>query len=476
MEVLTFLEARRGKEKVDLLGDMFTEFFLKKESHRRDGEDLSDYEPRFRQLVRRLEKAVKETGSNAQIPPELYGWFLLNVYMKLDASDTANVRGRAESYKLEDVFSALKKMWSGGGLSIRDTERKRRKEGHAFLQEESDPTNESQVFHQDVGQIDEEDEEEFHEIEEATIWFQEALDAILEEPTDGTVLANFKEARRALDQARTSRGFFPIKNPNAKDNRQNRFPSGPRRDGRVNPNGQSDVYCFRCGKKGHKARFCPQRPGGRSSGGTGNDKIGFVGVCTSSEEDSFGETGQIFSMGTNELLGQAIVDSGASDNIIGAETLQDLAEQLESMGFSVDTDVVVDRNHKKRFTFGNNASDMALGKAYITTGLFGHEVEIEAFVVEGPTPFLLSSRFLAEMNARIEFRSGVAVFQKLSNVQYRLQRSPGSHLLIPVTAFAGHPEVFEPLRVPDPDAAVSNTPCTESPDALRKVNQNKDEC
>lgn len=118
--LLNYLEAKRGKEKIDLLGDLFTEFFVKKDSHRRDGEDLADYEPRFRSLVRRLDKAVKETGADGRIPTELYGWVLLNIYMKLDASDTANVRGKADAYKLDDIFGALKKMGLGGGLCVKD--------------------------------------------------------------------------------------------------------------------------------------------------------------------------------------------------------------------------------------------------------------------------------------------------------------------------------------------------------------------
>eukprot|EP00434_Breviolum_minutum_P020902 symbB.v1.2.018439.t1/scaffold1472.1/size116813/1 len=56
--LLEFLEKKRGREKVDVLGDSFSDFFLKKDVHRREGESLSDYEPRFRQLIRRLEKAM----------------------------------------------------------------------------------------------------------------------------------------------------------------------------------------------------------------------------------------------------------------------------------------------------------------------------------------------------------------------------------------------------------------------------------
>ena len=93
--LLEHLELTRGKTKVDFLGDAFTEFFLKKEAYRKDGEEINDYETWFRVLVRKIEKALTAVGSQGKVPSEVYGWFLLNIFMKLEASDTANARGQA---------------------------------------------------------------------------------------------------------------------------------------------------------------------------------------------------------------------------------------------------------------------------------------------------------------------------------------------------------------------------------------------
>ena len=38
--------------------------------------------------------------------------------------------------------------------------------------------------------------------------------AFIDDPEVDEVLANFPDARRALGQARTSRGFYPVKDPN----------------------------------------------------------------------------------------------------------------------------------------------------------------------------------------------------------------------------------------------------------------------
>ena len=474
--LLDFLEKRRGKEKVDLLGDTFTEFFLRPESQRKHGEELTDYEPRFRQLVRKLDKAVLDAGSQQKMPPELYGWFLLNVYMKMDASDTANVRGRADSYRLEDVFAALKKMWSGGGLASRDQERKRRKEGQGYIADETQGREETdtRAYTVDDGELCDL-EDATVDLEEATVHYQDTLEAMLEEPEDPQILASFREARQALNQARNARGFFPVRNPN---NKSVYAPGGAgngseRRTGSSNSGAtmsDADRICYRCGKKGHRAKFCPQRPQ-RNTPKTG-DKIGFVGVVTMTDDGHTGDlTGQVASVQQtsdkqemedghvlasmdDSAIGRAIIDSGASDNIVGVETLDEFAAQLEQLGFSAEDEIVIDRGHRKNFMYGNNESNRSLGRAHITVGIFGHELEIEAHVVEGSTPFLLSSRFLAEMNATLNFRMGVIVMKRLSEQHYTLERTAGNHLILPLTAFPGRPKLFVNHALHEPDSNV----------------------
>ena len=104
--LLTFLEDQRGRAKVDILGDMFTEFFLRKEACCRDGEEINDYENRFKTLMRRMERALAETNSSAKMPPEAYGWFPLNVFMRMSPSDAANIQSKASSYKVDNVLTA----------------------------------------------------------------------------------------------------------------------------------------------------------------------------------------------------------------------------------------------------------------------------------------------------------------------------------------------------------------------------------
>ena len=471
--LLTYLEQTRGRTKVDLLGDMFSEFFLRREAYRKDSEEINDYETRYKNMVRRMEKAIKETNSEAQMPQEVYGWFLLNIYMRMSPSDTANVRGRITSYKLNDVMEVLRAMWSGGGLASRDAELKAKKQtgGQTFTVEEVENFEEPN-----------EPSDDNHEEHEILDWLEDAVAAVVADPSDGEVLANFRDARKALDQARTSRGFYPVKMPGSGNYGKSKGKGKGKNESGVQ---QGQRVCFRCGKPGHEARNCPQKP--RTTG-----SIGFVGWCedthtslpepevpcerTYPEETTENEgsaqppemdgqelasifvtsekkeneeqvTGEVFVNSREQIRGKAIIDSGASDNLVGAETLQELAQCLEEMAFDPDHEIQVDREVHKNFIFGNNETSAGLGLSHVNAGICGQQMPIQAHLVEGATPFLLSSKFLYDVDATINFRRGVAVFRQLSEKQIKLERTPNHHLLIPLMAFAGNTPVVENLFV-----------------------------
>ena len=468
--LLNFLEKTRGRTKVDVLGDTFTEFFLKKDAYRKEGEEIADYENRFKILIRRMERAVKEANSEAKIPSELFGWYLLNVFMRMSPSDTANIRGKAASYKLEDVLDALRQMWSSGGLGVRDAEIKGKRKGLAFAAQEDD----------DGDQEDREYEAE-DEIYEAEEWFEEAAMALAEDGENEAILANFRDARKALDQARTARGFFPVRHPSKGTSRgkgKGKFRTSQRK-------GSQNDDCFRCGKPGHRARNCPQIADRSRTGsigfvgwfdGASCEKSALVGgdePCEKGDEplddtkdDEPGmilmtkcwqkaEIGPIYVNQEKEHRGKAILDSGASDNIVGAETLQDLADVLTELDFEAKDEIQVNRQVHKRFVFGNNATSAGLGLAHVNAGLCGKEVEVQAHLVEGPTPFLLSSKFLYDMEATINFRTGKAIFRTLGEQQIQLERSANHHLMLPLTAYQGNATVMHSLLVAQGDEDLS---------------------
>lgn len=107
--LLTFLKDRRGKQEVDLLGDALQQYFQSVEVYRRDGENLNDFEQRHASYLRDITKAMSENGKSGSVPSEIYGWFVINKLLKLEATDIAMVKAQASSYKLDDVLAAMQK-------------------------------------------------------------------------------------------------------------------------------------------------------------------------------------------------------------------------------------------------------------------------------------------------------------------------------------------------------------------------------
>ena len=253
--------------------------------------------------------------------------------------------------------------------------------------------------------------------------------------------AFYKDARKALDQSRANRGFYP---------------NQPKRKGKSQSKGKNDAAkvafhgkCMRCGKYGHKAQFCPQSAGKDRQAGKGSG-VGFVfsswtNPCKSPEP--------AFMVDAEAKETKAVLDCGASESIIGAWTLQGYSDDLRRLGFNPEKEISIDHRLRKTFIFGNNESSQALGLARMTTGIHGRETETEAHVVEGQTPLLLSSRWIHDQRAVVDFGTGQAVFPKLSQEVVQLERAPTYHLLLPITAFFGHEKAKELTRVKEEDVS-----------------------
>ena len=144
---------------------------------------------------------------------------------------------------------------------------------------------------------------------------------------------------------------------------------------------------------------------------------------------------------------KAILDSGASESIVGANTLQGIYDHFSVLGFDPDEEVKVDRNVNKSFIFGNNQTSAALGLAKMSAGICGEERQLDVHVVEGSTPLLLSGKWLYDAGAVINFKTGRAVFTEISPREIQLERAPSFHLLMPVTAFQGNRDILANLFI-----------------------------
>ena len=89
---------------------------------------------------------------------------------------------------------------------------------------------------------------------------------------------------------------------------------------------------------------------------------------------------------------------------MGVCTLQDVCDHLNELGFNPQDEVHIDRDTSREFIFGN------IGVAEVNAGLAGKEFALQAHLVEGPTPLLLSSKWLHDHSAVIDFQSSQARF------------------------------------------------------------------
>ena len=452
--LLDFLRDRRGKQQVDLLGDALQQYFQTADAFRREGENLNDYEQRHAVFVRDIRKAMLEIGCKETVPTEIYGWFAINKLLRLDSTDVAMVKAQAQPYKLDDVMSAMRKMWEGDSLSLRDAEKKRQGNHSKTFAAMLEPPcasighvdNEAAWMntHEDAEPNDESDVEDA--LEESQAWFEQATDDLAARPGDDQVYANFqearktvyKEARKALDKHRVSRGFYP---------------TGGKGKGKEASGKGFQGRCMRCGKIGHKAMQCRQQIGGGSGAagsqgqkGADSGRVGFVfttaEVRPAKKTVTWSEGNEVIAFPvptyaalTEEIQTKAILDCGASESIIGAHTLQVLYEKYAELGMDPDQEITVDRHQRRSFVFGNNETSLALGFAHVSACIAGHRMKIPVHVVEGQTPFLLSSRWLEEHEAVINFKTGLANFRFLGDEAIQLERASTNHLLLPMTSF-----------------------------------------
>ena len=144
---------------------------------------------------------------------------------------------------------------------------------------------------------------------------------------------------------------------------------------------------------------------------------------------------------------KAILDCGASESIVGAHTLQDIGDSLNDLGFKADDEIRLNTSQRKTFIYGNNASSQSLGAARVTTGIHGREHGLDVHVVEGGTPMLLSSKWLWEQKAVVDFGLGQAYMPTFGGRILQLERSATNHLMLPITAFEGNEAVRELTQV-----------------------------
>ena len=153
-------------------------------------------------------------------------------------------------------------------------------------------------------------------------------------------------------------------------------------------------------------------------------------------------------------VGIAVVESGTSDNVIGVDTLQDLTNLYEEMGFNISDEFEINRT--KTFIYGGDHSSQAIGLAHLSVGILGTEIVLNVQIVDGGTPLLLSAKFLYDAKAKIDFRTGEASFGNISD-QKNVHSRPQSRQ----PSFALHHYVWWPRSSSQSCAELCPRSCAE---------------
>lgn len=196
-----------------------------------------------------------------------------SIILRLEPSDIATIKSVADGYKLEEVYGAMRKLWSGDSLMTKDMEKKKRLGSTKIMMVDEGP---EQAVHAATLVNDEDNEP--NDGEDADEVYEAMGEEWMDDETSPEVLAAFqkmkyKEARQALVKARTNRGFFPTRS--SRSGARSTTLTG---SGTAGPHVQFSGKCMRCGKIGHKARDCRQTTQRRPNSDLGGS-VGFVGWC-----------------------------------------------------------------------------------------------------------------------------------------------------------------------------------------------------
>ena len=227
------------------------------------------------------------------------------------------------------------------------------------------------------------------------------------------------EARDAVRLARQARGYFA---PESNTGKGMSPSSSPQRAAYVQGRGQSQKGksggakgksfgpCFICGQQGHSYVSCPDRhskgKGKFGSKGFAKGKKGkyksFYGSVQFHDLSSWQSPANIL-MANVDRGNRVIVDSGASENAVGIQSLQKL---VEDSGVSYEIEV----NDRPVFKFGNGQQLQALSRADLLNTSLGN---ISFYVLGSEalnTPPLMGGKTLRSLGAMLAYQNDLFIF------------------------------------------------------------------
>ena len=454
-EVLLGLLDRRfpQRDDSDELAEVMNEVF---NLRAKDGESLRQWISRATEVFDRCERK-----GNVKFPEEARGFMLLK-WSGLNDEQQAVVKGRSMGVlKREDISRAMRSCYPDFVNS--------RKKAVALVQDET----------LDIAGPHEHDDEVtgFDDVE---LFIADYVKATTDEEVDfaedevAEVLAtSWKDKRAEISRLQKARRFDQAKDL--------------RRSFRVEiEEMKKKTRCNRCNKIGHWARECRQKRDSAGSSGPSSGKPGPKESAASyvapekTEHPAFVAAVEPQRTLVQQLLhrremepqaeevllvsspGYAVLDSGCGKTIIGQKTLNQFVELWRQDGRHQPSF----RDELNVFKFGNGERETSSKVVVMPVGLNGKFGTIQAAIVSGDAPLLLSRPALKRLGAQIDFqRDKLTLFDGQSEID--LKSNAAGQYIVDVLSF--------PVRDVEAEVHMTQVTCNASgsvcPDPMISVHE-----
>ena len=406
-----FPEKEKSDELAEVLSDVFT-------LRAREGESLRAWISRSTELFLKCER---KTGVN--FPSEARGWMTLK-WSGLSEEQQAVVKGRALGVlKLDTISQAMRSAYPDFTV--------KRRTGAAVVEGDFPEATADEVSDEVQG---------FEDIELFLTDFVATPhddEEVIEEHDVAEVLEITKlQQQRRFSDAKDVKRSFRVEIEEMKKR----------------------TKCNRCGRTGHWARECRQKrdaaprwnPASSSSAPTtsgarvnkesgasmvapvldGDDEIQFiasVSTLTSSAEVTLSDPDEILLVSSP---GYGVLDSGCGKTIIGEDTLNLFLKKWHQIGLPSPAERAV----VNQFRFGNGQVETSHRLLDLPVGLHGRRGILQAAVVKGSAPLLVSRPALKRLGAQIDFSNDqLSLFQ--GQVQVPLEVNSAGQYMVDVMQF-----------------------------------------
>ncbi|CAE7688746.1 RE1 [Symbiodinium sp. CCMP2592] len=369
-------------------------------------------------------ESLDQLEDNSLLPGFIQGWYLL-----MDAALDSNERNLVMTALRGDfsparVAQELRNQFPEGELRKRDTSRR----SHAFVSiAEEEPNYDEDYEWGDEAYGGWDDcPEEAALIVEAESEAQEAF-------------AAYQQARRTLKDAR-------MRQHCNKMNRQYYRGSSSASSGTSRPSstfgqrasGDEHMECLRCGRKGHRAANCPEKPlaaqaTAEPTSTTATEQVSFV-FFAESEQPSESALAALPTTAQAVDAGMAVVDGGATKTIGSVAAIEALLKKnVQKYG---ETRLrALDTEDQPVFGFGNSTENRCLSTCQVGVTASGLPGSMQIHSLEsGNGPILLSVDALRSLGAVVDFEHDLMVLTKLDRTKIiPLHRSATGHQLLSLT-------------------------------------------